>query len=508
MTAAAVEIERLSKTFSGQRALVDVSLTISAGEVHGLLGENGSGKSTLIKILSGFHSPNSGAAVAIYGQQLKFGSAAESARLGLRFVHQNLGIIKQMSAVENVAMTSGFNVRPGFPIRLTQQAKRVQALFDRFGADVDLWTPLGKCRAIDRTIVAIVRALDGLEENGVLVLDEPTAALPPEEVEHLFETVREVTKRGVTTLYVSHRLDEVFQIVNRVSVLRDGVLQGTRKIGELDKRELVRMIVGSLPARFDDHAAQSEPRDASNRAGDGPPRLRVQGLRSGTVKHADLEIASGEIVGVAGLIGSGRDELARALIAAVPSRTDGLWLDGKPITGRMTPRRARSMGLGYVPGNRGEGSAVALFDVRENITLTNLRSVSDAGRLSRAKETRRAIDWIRDLDIRPPDPNRRFSLLSGGNQQKTVLAKWFNIAPRLMLVDDPTAGVDVGARHAIYDLIRAKAGEGVSFLVCSTDNEDLVELCPRVLVMRDGLIAAELRDTAITYEKLLMEDDQ
>ena len=257
MSVPAVEIDHLTKTFPGQRALDDVTLSIRSGEVHGLLGENGSGKSTLIKVLSGFHAPDRGTSVVIHGEQLAFGSAAESTRLGLRFVHQNLGIIKQMSAVENVAMTSGFNVRRGFPIRLRRQAKRVRALFDRFGVEVDLWKPLGQCRAIDRTIVAIVRALDGLEENGVLVLDEPTAALPPAEVDHLFDMVREVTRRGVTTIYVSHRLDEVFRIVDRVSVLRDGVLQGTRDIGELDQRELVRLIVGSLPARYDEAAVSA-----------------------------------------------------------------------------------------------------------------------------------------------------------------------------------------------------------------------------------------------------------
>jgi ribose transport system ATP-binding protein len=246
----------------------------------------------------------------------------------------------------------------------------------------------------------------------------------------------------------------------------------------------------------------------SRLAADAPPRLSVTALRSPTIAHVDLEIADGEILGVAGLIGSGRDELARALIGAVDAEYDEMALDGVAQIGKMSPRRARRQQIGYVPGNRGEGSAVALFDVRENITLTDLRAVSDAGRLSRAKETRRAAGWIRELDIRPRDPERRFSLLSGGNQQKTVLAKWFNIGPRLVLVDDPTAGVDVGARQAIYDLIRAKAAEGVSFLVCSADHEDLVELCRRVLVMRDGVITSELRDAAITYENLLVGHDQ
>ena len=501
----AVRITNLSKTFPGQRALDGVSLEIERGTVVGLLGENGSGKSTLIKVLSGIHTPDQGSRVEIRGTALTFGSAGDSARLGLRFVHQNLGIIDQMTAVENVALSSGYRVRPGFPIMLREQAARVRELLDRFGVDVPLDRPLGRCRAVDRSIVAIVRALDGLDlERGVLVLDEPTAALPPDEVEHLFEIVREVTRHGVTTIYVSHRLDEVFALVDRVSVLRDGRMQGTRAIADLDHRALVEMIVGPASEKARGRGAPES--RTTGRVG-APPveaRLRVEGLRSSVLSGVSFAVSPGEVLGVAGLLGSGRDELAYALVGAAAASVDALALDGRPLPRAMNPARARRAGIALVPGNRRAGSAIGPLTVRENLTLTDLRAVSRSGRISRRAESAVAARWIEALDLRPADPERPFSLLSGGNQQKGILAKWFNIDPLVVVMDDPTSGVDVGARKAIYEVIRAEAASGTSFIVCSSDHEDLVEACDRVIVLRDGTIVAELDADEITLDALLL----
>lgn len=518
-SAPAVEVVSLTKTFPGQRALSDVTLQMRRGEVHGLLGENGSGKSTLIKVLSGYHLPDPGGSVRVNGVPLTFGAPAESMRLGLRFVHQNLGIIPQMTAVENVALLSGFNVRRGFPIRLREQARRTHELFSRFGVEVDLWRPLSQCRPIDRTIVAIVRALDGLDPNhGVLVLDEPTAALPPHEVQQLFEIVREVRRSGVTTVYVSHRLDEVFELVERVSILRDGIFQGTHAIEELTHTELVRLIVGldaphlrALTSDIESVADAVDVRDRpaqvavtpSTTPSPGLPRLRVSGLSSRWLDGVSLEVRPGEILGVAGLLGSGREELAYALVGACRSTAEGLELDDVRVEAAMTPVRARRLGIALVPGNRQSGAAIAQFDVRENITLANLESVSRFGRVRRDAELRTAWRWIRDLDIRPQQPGRRFSQLSGGNQQKAILAKWFNIDPKVMIVDEPTAGVDVGARQAIYAEMRSRASRGLAIIVCSSDHEDLVELCDRVIILRRGHVATELSKPDIDAARLL-----
>jgi ribose transport system ATP-binding protein len=390
-------------------------------------------------------------------------------------------------------------------INRRQEADRTRRLFDRFGVDVPMTVPLGKCRPVDRTVVAIVRALDSLDEGGVLILDEPTAALPAHEVDQLFATVRDLRSRGIATIYVSHRLDELFALADRVSVLRDGEMQGTRRIAELDRRELVRLIVGS--------AADPDER-ADGMVADGPPpgaggrsRLAVRSLRSRAIKDISFDIAAGEIVGVAGLTGSGREELASALVGAIPS-TGTVAIDGgTPISG-VTPRRARQIGLALVPGNRGAGSAIGAFDIRENVTLPSLGDVAAAGRVQRPRELAVTYDWITQLDIRPQDPLRMFRNLSGGNQQKAILAKWFNTNPEVIVLDDPTAGVDVGARQAIYDLIRARARSGTSFIVSSSDHEDLLALCSRVLVMREGRIGAELRGTEINAGGLLLSQSE
>lgn len=496
---AAVEITGLSKTFPGQRALLDVSLTIAHGEVHGLLGENGSGKSTLIKVLSGFHEPDPGASVLVNGMPLSFGSAASAASLGLRFVHQNLGIIHEMTAVENLSLTTTQR-HPVQRVNRRHEVERTRRLFERFGVDVPLSVPLGQCRSVDRTVVAIVRALDTLDEGGVLVLDEPTAALPPHEVDQLFATVRDLRSRGIATIYVSHRLDELFALADRVSVLRDGAMQGTRRIAELDRRDLVRMIVGAAP---EDHRGQDGQPDTAAGTGGKPSLLTVRALRSRTIRDVSFDVAAGEIIGVAGLTGSGREELAAALIGAIPS-TGEVSLVGAPPISPLTPRQARLAGLALVPGNRGSGSAVAAFDVRENITLPSLDEVARGGRVQRSRELAVAHQWIRQLDVRPRDPLRLFRNLSGGNQQKTILAKWFNTNPKVIVLDDPTAGVDVGARQAIYELIRDRALLGTAFIVSSSDHEDLLALCSRILVLRDGRIGAELRSEDISAGGLLL----
>ncbi len=505
----AVDIVGLSKTFPGQRALDNVSLDVRSGEVHGLLGENGSGKSTLIKVLSGYHEPDPGASISINGRPLTFGSAASSSALGLRFVHQNLGIIPQMTAVENLALSTETRSGALTPLNKATEVRRTRTLFDRFGVDIPMHVPLGQCRAVDRTVVAIVRALDTLREGGVLVLDEPTAALPPDEVSHLFDVVRDLTHRSISTIYVSHRLDEVFRLVDRVSILRDGVMQGTHDVTALDHRELVRLIVGSVHARYQrgDDVVTVGPGDSHERSAvprSGEPRLVVNGLRSDTIVDVTFQVWPGEIVGVAGITGSGRESFAASLVGASKASVGSVTLDGRLSDRPMTPRRARRLGVALVPGNRGAGSAIGAFDVRENISLPSLSTVARSVQLDRHREVATAAQWITQLDIRPTDPLRAFRNLSGGNQQKVILAKWFNTDPRVVLLDDPTSGVDVGARQAIYDLIRDRARGGTSFIVSSSDHEDLLSLCDRVLVMRDGVIAEVLDGADVTAHNLLL----
>ncbi len=490
-----VAIERLSKTFPGQRALSDVSFAIASAEIHALVGENGSGKSTLIKILSGFHEPDPGGAVRVIGELLQFGSAANARKLGLRFVHQNLGLIDQLTGAENVGLESGFATRGG---RIDRGAhkRHTAALLARIGIELDLDVPVRELRAVDRSALAIARALDDSHGSiSLLVLDEPTAALPPAECATLFRVLREVVGAGVSILYVSHRLDEVLNLASRVTVLRDGRCQGSISTTGVDRARLARLIVGQ--------EVELETAPGASRRETGVPVMSVRNLRSDLLRGIDFEVRPGEVVGVAGLSGSGREVLASAVCGAVPARLE-LALEERVIeVDEMTPALAFALRLALVLPNRHPQAAIPVFSVAENITLGRLSQFAKLGRVQRRRERQAALRWIERLDIRPADPDRPYGLLSGGNQQKVLLAKWFGIEPRVVFMDDPTSGVDIGARYAIYELIRAHAGTGAGFVICSSDIEDLVGVCDRVLALVDGRVVEELEGHAITEGEVL-----
>lgn len=489
-----IAIEHLSKTFPGQRALEDVSTTIERAEIHALVGENGSGKSTLIKVLAGFYDPDPGARITVAGEELKASSPADVRRLGLRFVHQDLGLVGELSAAENVGLASGFATK-GPKIAWGEQCHRAEQLLARIGVELDVEKPVADLRAVERSAVAIARALDELHgEIRLLVLDEPTAALPPAEVDALFRVLHEVVEQGVSILYVSHRLEEILGLAHRVTVLRDGLCKGTFPIDGMDRARLAELIVGE---EVEADAVQRPPSCATaDRA------IAVRNLRGGVLAGVDFELRRGEVLGIAGLSGSGREELAAALTGASPAQielTDG---DGKVWNG-MTPRRAKQLGLALVLANRHPSAAIGQFSIGENVSLAELSSYVRGGRLRRGQE-RAAVDgWVRDLDIRPDDPDRLYSYLSGGNKQKVILAKWLNTRPRVFVMDDPTSGVDIGARHGIYGLVREQARAGAGFVVCSSDLEDFVGVCDRVLALVGGRVAEELSGSEITESRLL-----
>jgi ribose transport system ATP-binding protein len=490
-----VETRCLSKTFGKNRVLDQVNLSLLEGQVHGLLGENGSGKSTLIKVLSGFHLPDAGSEVEVEGIPIRLGSPPASKAAGLRFVHQNLGVIGELNAVENVALDAGFlNNRW---IQWKKQARYTRELLDELHVDIDLTVPLGQCRPVDRAAVAIARAVrGGAGRVRLLVLDEPTAALPPAEVSILFAILRESCKKGIAVLYVSHRLDEIAEITDHISVLRDGKLIGTRRTGETAEADLVEMILGSRQALpIQDRRATVQ--EAPSR----PPALRVQRLRSERLFGIDLTVAPGEIVGVAGIDGSGREDLARAIVGAIPSTAE-ISVGGQPIS-TISPRRAAAAGVAIVLGTNQAGSCIAQFSTRENLTLATLQHFTRWGSLRRRPERRSSEEWIKLLNVRPPDPERPLVELSGGNKQKVALGKWLSSNCTVMVLDDPTAGVDVGARRSIYNLIFDQAARGVAFVVCSSDLEDLAMVCGRVLILRDGLKVAELESSDVAQAKIL-----
>jgi len=495
----AVEVDGLSKTFPGQRALNDVSLDVRRGEIHALLGQNGSGKSTLIKILAGLYSPDPGCSISICGEVLPLGSPRDSHRLGLRFVHQALGIIEELTAVENIALGFGYRHRRVRLIDWRSQRVKTRELLAQLSLDFDIDCPVSELRAVDRTAIAMARALD---EDGfpsrVLVLDEPTAALPPAEVDALFSLVRRAREGGTSVIYVSHRLDEIFALADRTTVLRDGFVQGTVPIEDIDRQSLVRMIVG------EGHADAASTIDTRAQASsDDDVALKVTGLVGKVLAGVEFSVAKGEILGIAGLTGSGREEFAGCLVGQRPGGAVLEDAEGR-LARDPTPRMAKDMGVVLVLPNRSQGAAAAEMTVRENLTLPHMRQYTNKGLIRKAKELRDTVSWIDALDIRPREPERAFALLSGGNQQKVVFGKWLNLSPRVLILDDPTSGVDVGARSVIYDLVRNQAARGMAVIVCSSDIDDLLAVCTRVIVLSEGSIVDELRDSAIDEVSVLM----
>jgi ribose transport system ATP-binding protein len=481
----AISVEHVSKTFPAQKALDDVSLTVGRGEVHALLGENGSGKSTLIRVLAGYHLPDPGGSVTVAGEELTLGSAAASDAAGLRFVHQHLAVIQDFNAVENMALATGYT-RPAF-IDWKAQAIETRRLLSLLGVEMDIWRPLSSCKPVERSAVAIARAMN--TQSGdvtAVVLDEPTSSLPEPEVHQLFTLIRELTTTGIAVIYVSHRLDETFEIADRVSVLRDGIHRGTVERSELTRAGLIEMIVGRR--LVDRHEV---PRHV-NPDQDAEVVLDVRGLTAGRLNDVSFDVRAGELVGVVGLAGSGRDELSLALTGGIPVEAGTVSVHGEALH-PLSPQRALEAGVALARSNTQAGSAVKDFRVRENLTMASLPRYRGAFRSLRSRRERGdAHALIETLDIRPTDPDQLYQLLSGGNQQKVILGRCLNAKPSVLVLDEPTAGVDVGARQALYTLLARQASEGLSVLVCSSDLEDVVTTCSRVLVMRDGRVAAEL----------------
>jgi ribose transport system ATP-binding protein len=479
----AVAAEHVSKTFPSQKALDDVTFEVRPGEVHALLGANGSGKSTLIKILAGFHVPDEGSGVRIEGQPLPFGASRASHDAGLRFVHQTLALISEFNAVENIALDTGYT-RPRW-LDWDAQAAESRRLLQRLGVEMDIWRPLSQCRAVERTAVAIARAIN-LDRGHVscVVLDEPTSRLPEPEVEQLFRIIRELRDLGIALIYVTHRLDEVEKIADRVSVLREGRMQATEEARHVTRERLVELIVGQSVARH--HVTPTVWENASVDA----DLLRVDGLSAGNFRDVSFSLRHGEILGIVGLAGSGHEDIARALVGALPWDAGTVWLKGKRLP-QLTPRTALERGIALGLSNTVSGSAVTEFTITENVTMSSLgRYHGRLGPLRKRAQREVADRWISELDVRPPEPSTHYKLLSGGNQQKVILARCLNAAPTVLVLENPTAGVDVGARQVVYGLIEEEAKRGLGLVVCSEDLEDVVSTCHRVLVIRSGQVVA------------------
>jgi ribose transport system ATP-binding protein len=485
-----LQVRGLSKTFAGTRALDDVAFDVRPGEVHALVGQNGSGKSTLIKVLSGFHHPDPGAEVELDGERLSLHDTAASRAAGLRFVHQDLGLVGTLDTVENLALGRGYESAFAGRIRWRQARREAAERMRALGYDFDVRRPVAELGAAERTGIAIARALHEWQQARVLVFDEPTAALPRHEVTVLFEAVRRVREQGLGVVYVSHRLDEVFDIGDRVTILRDGRRVATTAVQELDEERLVSLMIGDVKLK--------PPR--AREAARSDVVLSAEGICGLVVDNVDLSVRAGEVVGIAGLTGSGREEILPLLFGTV-SRHGDVMVRGQAVA--ANPVASKRAGMALVAADRHASGSVTSMTVRENCTLTDLRRHSTGpALLRRSQERREVLEWITTLDVRPPRPEALFASLSGGNQQKVVLAKWLRLAPAVLLLDEPTQGIDVQAKATIHALAREVAAKGAAVVIASSDDAELCDTCDRVLVIRDGRFVGEVGGERSTPEKI------
>lgn len=487
---AMIEFDQVTKTFPGVAALTDVSFQVGRGECHALLGENGAGKSTLGKILAGLYRPDSGR-ILLDGREVRFHSPRDALQAGVGIVHQELVFCPNLSVAENLCLHD----LPRRGLRLDRRAlhARAEERLKQIGLEVDVRRPISSLSIGEEQMVQIAAAV-GLGARA-LVFDEPTSSLARGEVERLFGLIRRLQNDGVTIVYVSHRLEEIFALCQTVTVLRDGRHVATRPIEAVDHDELVKLMVGRSVERYSPPASSQS---------SSLPRLRVRGLDSpNRFSGIHLDVHPGEIVGLAGLVGAGRTEITEALYGLDPRASGAVEIDGRRVT-LSSPEEAQKLGIGLIPEDRKRHGLVLGMNLRENITLAILdRFARFAGRASRTAETKFADQSRERLSIRTPTVETAVSSLSGGNQQKVVFAKGLAADCRVLLIDEPTRGVDVAAKREIHELIGELARQGAAILLVSSDLPELLALAHRVVVLRAGEIVARLKRDEADPETVL-----
>ena len=482
-----VEVRNISKSFAGVAALKGVSFDVRAGEVHALLGENGAGKSTLIRVIAGAHQPDQGE-VLVEGEPVRLPTPREAKRRGIATVYQELLLFPDLTVAENIFLGSAPRRRGG-ALDWPAIRQRARALLDDLDShDLDIDARVATLSVANRQRVEIARALS--QSPRVLVMDEPTASLAEADVVRLLAVVRRLRERGVAIIYVSHRMAEIFALADRVTVLRDGASVGTRAIGEVTTDSLVAMMVGrSIDQLFPKVDAEQ-----------GGVALEVRGVSyKHKVQDISFSVRHGEILGIAGLVGSGRTELALTLFGITPATAGQILVDGQPVT-IDGPRRARDLGIAYIPEDRGQQGLIRSKTLRENIALAVLDRISHGGFVDRKAEDERAREAIARFGIRARGPEMVVRQLSGGNQQKVVIGKWLGTAPRILIMDEPTRGIDVGAKAEIHTLMCKLAREGLAIVMISSELPEVLGMSDRVLVMSGGRLAGALARAEATPE--------
>jgi len=480
--APSIEMRGISKTFPGVRALDDVSMAVNAGEVHMLVGQNGAGKSTLIKILCGAHHPDRGEFL-VDGQPVRIHSVADARRLGVAVIFQEFSLVPFLNVAQNIFLGREMRDRR----RMHAEAAR---LLDTLGVQLDTHMVLNQLGIAQQQSVEIAKALS--QNARILVMDEPTAALSEHEIARLFERIRKFKQDGIAIIYISHRLREVFEIGDRITVLRDGRVAASLAPSETSVDELVRLMVGREVATFG--------RRFCEQPGDLVLETKNMSAANG-IRAANIRVRSGEIVGLAGLAGSGRTELIRAIFGADRVTRGEVFLDGKPLKGG--PMISVRRGAGLVPENRKTEGLALIRSVHDNMLAASLPRVFPNHWYKFRKATRVVADLVARLHIATPSPRRLTRFLSGGNQQKVVIGKWLNAGSRFFIFDEPTRGIDVASKAEIFSLIDGIVAQGAAALMISSELPEIVSLCDRAYVMRDRTIAGELSRSELTEENIL-----
>ncbi|MCP1144401.1 sugar ABC transporter ATP-binding protein [Lysinibacillus endophyticus] len=485
-----IEMRGISKSFSGNAVLKDVQFDLANGEIHALMGENGAGKSTMMKILSGIYTKDQGE-IKVDGQVVNFKSPKDAEKLGIIVIHQELNILPDLTVAQNLFLGKELTYGKTGILKTKQMEKEAAELLKKLGLDVNPRTRTGDLSVGKQQIIEITKAI--ASDAKYIVMDEPTAALTDREIETLFKTIRELKAKGISFVYISHRMEEIFAICDRITILRDGQYVGVRKIPKTTFDEIVAMMVGrELGERFPERNCPI-----------GETKLEVRNLTvNGVFKDVSFSVRKGEVLGVAGLMGAGRTEVAQTIFGYRKANSGEILIDGKPVSIK-SPIDAMKHRIGFVTEDRKTQGLVLDFSIQENISLANLEKCSSSGIMNKQKELSMVHQYIEDLKIRTSGPEQSAKSLSGGNQQKVVIAKWLGTNPEILILDEPTRGVDIGAKKEIYHIINKLAESGVAIIVISSELPEVIGISDRVIVMREGLLTGEVTKEQMTQENIM-----
>ena len=480
-------LKNITKEFPGVKALDDVTINIERGTIHGLVGENGAGKSTLIKVLAGIYQPNKGE-IILDGKPCRFNSPIEARRAGISVVHQEIKLAEPLSVAENMFL-GNVQLKNGL-VDWKGMRRRAREIVEDLGMDIDINAQVSSLTVAKKQIVEIMHAINN--NSRILIMDEPSAVLTDRELEVMFRIVKQLRDKGITIIYISHRLDEIFGLCSNVSVLRDGCHIDTIPVASVDRQGLINMMVGR-------EMGQEYPKEVGNVGG---TILEVKKLSRGILQDISFEVKSGEVFGISGLVGAGRTELARAILGIDKPESGEVYVRGKKVHYRTFADAIRD-GLGLIPEDRKLQGLVQIMSVKRNTTLVNMKRVLRAGVISSSLEEKLSKEYANKLHVVTPSMETEVQYLSGGNQQKVVIAKWLFQNSEILFLDEPTRGIDVGAKAEIYRLINRMAKEGKTIIMISSEMPELLGMCDRIMVMHEGHKMGELNAAEATQAKIM-----